>query len=323
MAKKNDPRFHILMDILRRLDRREPFTKQDIMEEYGISESTFHRYRRTLVYAGYPIEWNDKQKCYRFPPEYCLSKPKATHETKLVFALAKMYLGAIDPELKDKFEEIEEKVFSKKSGLPAHIVIKHDGFSERASRYFEQIQGAFEEFRRLMITYKALYSDEVTKRKIDPYYLFYEKLEGTWNLRAYCHLREDFRTFALDRILKVEVLDEYFLPRRIDKDEELYGAFGSYVDGDPVDVVLRFSPEIKPYVLRKRWLENQEQKELKDGSLEMRFEVNGIEGIRPWIYRWIPYVEVLEPEELRQEMREELTKALEILDKKSDKRRHG
>jgi hypothetical protein len=38
--------------------------------------------------------------------------------------------------------------------------------------------------------------------------------------------------------------------------------------------------------------------------------VNGIEGIRPWIYQWIPYVEVMAPEELREIFTEDLRQAL-------------
>jgi predicted DNA-binding transcriptional regulator YafY len=321
MARQHDPRFEILQDILRRLDRREHFTKEDIMEEYGISESSFHRYRRILIHVGYPIEWDRTKRTYRFPPEYTLSKARVSRETSLVLTLTKIYLGSIDPELKEKFEEIEENMFSKKTDIPSHIVIKPEGLNEQIRGYFEEIQKALDDFRRVRITYDALYSSEITTRKVDPYYLFYDRFEGIWNLRAYCHLREDFRTFALDRIKRLKVLDEYFLPRRLDKDEELAGAFGPYVDGDPVEVVLRFKAEVKPYVLRKKWHESQEQKELKDGSLEMRFEVNGTDGIKPWIYRWIPYVEILEPEELRYEIKADLKRALEMLDKTQPERR--
>jgi predicted DNA-binding transcriptional regulator YafY len=42
----------------------------------------------------------------------------------------------------------------------------------------------------------------------------------------------------------------------------------------------------------------------------LRFSVNGLEGIARWIYRWLPYVEVVSPKELRQGVKEELGKAL-------------
>jgi len=313
MPSRHDPRFNILQSILHKLDRRECFNKDDIMEEFGISERSFYRYKQVLIDIGYPVEYDKEKECYRFPPEYRLAHARVSPETALTFALTKAHLGAVNPELKERFEEVERRIFAKETEIPPHIVIKPDGFSERFRGHFEEIQRALDDLRRIRITYDALYSGEVTTRKVDPYYLFYDRFEGIWNLRAYCHLREDFRTFALDRIKRIKVLDEHFLPRRLDKDEELAGAFGPYLDGEPVEVLLRFSPDIKSYVLRKRWHESQVQEELEDGRLEVRFKVNGLEGIKPWIYMWLPHVEVVEPEELIREMRSDLQQALGMM----------
>ena len=52
-----------------------------------------------------------------------------------------------------------------------------------------------------------------------------------------------------------------------------------------------------------------EEKEIKNGRVELTFAVNDLEGIKQWIYRWIPYVEVVEPIELREEVRYELKEA--------------
>lgn len=114
-----------------------------------------------------------------------------------------------------------------------------------------------------------------------------------------------------DRIGSLKVLEEYFVPRLRSGDEELAASFGSFLDGEPVDVVLRFDPGIKVYLLRRRWHPSQEEKELPDGRLEVQFRVNGLEGIRRWIYRWLPQVEVIEPVKLRKKIREELEMAVE------------
>lgn len=71
-------------------------------------------------------------------------------------------------------------------------------------------------------------------------------------------------------------------------------------------VVTRFSQEIRPYVERKVWHPSQEARVLADGSLELHFVTTGIETVKYWLYRWIPHVEVLEPDELRREMLNEL-----------------
>jgi predicted DNA-binding transcriptional regulator YafY len=75
-------------------------------------------------------------------------------------------------------------------------------------------------------------------------------------------------------------------------------------------VVLRFDAEIKPYLQRKKWHQSQRERELKDGRLELRFRVNGLEGISRWIYRWLPHVEVVSPKRLRANIKLELEQAL-------------
>jgi predicted DNA-binding transcriptional regulator YafY len=132
-----------------------------------------------------------------------------------------------------------------------------------------------------------------------------------WHLRGYCHLREDFRTFALDRIISLRLLDQHYLPKRVIPEEDLSGAFGSVVDGKAVKVTLIFDRDIKQYVMRRQWHESQKTTELKDGRLKMIFNVKGFEGIKEWIYRWLPHVEVVSPKKFREEIKRELEEAIE------------
>jgi predicted DNA-binding transcriptional regulator YafY len=65
------------------------------------------------------------------------------------------------------------------------------------------------ERRVVRITYKSQYPDaqEVTPREIEP-------LERDADYcYAFCRLRQDFRTFRLDRIKKAELKDDSFEPR--------------------------------------------------------------------------------------------------------------
>jgi predicted DNA-binding transcriptional regulator YafY len=105
-------------------------------------------------------------------------------------------------------------------------------------------------------------------------------------------------------------LKEHFVPRDIAPEEELSGAFGTVLDGEPVDVVLKFDEEVKPYLQRKKWHGSQRERDLQDGRLELRFRVNGLEGITHWIYSWLPYVEVVSPRKLRSTLQKDLEAAL-------------
>ncbi|GAA1629985.1 helix-turn-helix transcriptional regulator [Georgenia ruanii] len=66
------------------------------------------------------------------------------------------------------------------------------------------VRGALEEGRRLHLRYVSA-ADVVTERDVDPVEL---RSDGTtWSLRAWCHRAHGARTFRLDRILDLAVLD--------------------------------------------------------------------------------------------------------------------
>jgi len=73
---------------------------------------------------------------------------------------------------------------------------------------------------------------------------------------------------------------------------------------------LLFDKEIVSSVSRRKWQQSQESKTLKDGRLELKFTVNGADGIKNWLYRWIPHVEVISPDWLRETVRDELKNSL-------------
>jgi predicted DNA-binding transcriptional regulator YafY len=62
--------------------------------------------------------------------------------------------------------------------------------------------------QRVDITYHSLHN-HVTQRKVEPYGMV--GWEGRWYLVGYCCLRQAHRTFRLDRIQQVQVLEEPFV----------------------------------------------------------------------------------------------------------------
>jgi predicted DNA-binding transcriptional regulator YafY len=307
-------KFDSLMRILNMLDRKERVTVQSLMDDLRISERSTYRYVTTLKDADFPIIFDRERGTYAFEEGYSLSKPDLTLEEILAFSLARKLLGNFGPGMENTLDQIEKKLSIKKAETFKDIVFSREEFSAKVGEYLFSIHQAARNFQKIALVYRALYSDEVTKRKVNPYYLFYQ--DDLWHFRGYCNLRKEFRTFALDRIESMKLLDEYFVPERIPQEDELAGAFGTYIDGEPEEVVLRFDEEIKQYILRKKWHKSQNEKLLHDGRIELTFTVNGIEGIKQWIYKWLPYVEVIEPEELKVILLEDLTRAIEINVKK-------
>jgi predicted DNA-binding transcriptional regulator YafY len=60
-------------------------------------------------------------------------------------------------------------------------------------------------------------------------------------LRAFCRLRKELRTFALDKIDSLTMLDKHFVKKADFKpNAQNAGAFHVVLDGKPTDVILRF-----------------------------------------------------------------------------------
>jgi predicted DNA-binding transcriptional regulator YafY len=300
-------KFDSMMIILNKIDRGEKVTIGSLKKDLEVSERTAHRYLETLQLSGYPLYYDRPRERYLFSEGYTLKQPGLDSEEFLAMALAKKMIRKLGPEFEAGLTLIEKKLTGRGAEAVPRILVSEGEAPPRAA-YLEPLNRAALHFQRVEFFYEARSSRVRTRRRVEPDYLFYQ--EGLWYLRGYCCLREEFRTFALDRMEALQVLEEYFVPRQRSGDEELAASFGSFLDGEPEEVTLAFDPEIRPYIQRRRWHSSQEEEELADGRLMIRFRVKGLEGIGRWIYRWLPQVEVLAPPSLREKIQEDLRKGL-------------
>lgn len=60
----------------------------------------------------------------------------------------------------------------------------------------------------------------------------------------------------------------------------------------------------------RRWHPSQKNRKLKDGSLELAFEVAGTKEIKTWIMGFGSLAQVLEPASLVKEIRDDLGRAV-------------
>jgi predicted DNA-binding transcriptional regulator YafY len=148
------------------------------------------------------------------------------------------------------------------------------------------------------ITYMVASRNEMTERKVDPYGLTFRF--GTWYLIAYCHLRQHIRTFGVDRIRSLHVLKDHFkYPENFDLEKYLGRAWSLQADANQLDVKLRFSPKITPWIVGCKFHPHQKVTAQRDGSALFKVTVAGMDEIKHWILSFGDEVEVLEPASLR------------------------
>ncbi len=162
--------------------------------------------------------------------------------------------------------------------------------------------------KQLLMSYYNIDTKGLTERVIDPYAF---KLNfGIWYLIGFCHLRNEVRTFRIDRIRQVEALSQPFdIADDFNIDDYFRGSWG-IIRGVEYKVKLRFSSKIADFISECTWHPSQKLSLNKDGSLEAEFNVDGLSEIKIWVLGFGENVEALEPAELREDIAKTLKSAM-------------
>lgn len=306
------------------IQARQCVPLDDFLSELEISKATFKRdleYLRSRMNASIVYD--------RFKGGYCLDSavigekielPGLWFSEKEVTALVLMQHllsgldkgGLIEPHIAP-LTSIIDGILGQ-SNTPAKELrkrLKVFRVSARKSSIenFEEIGNALLTRKRLHITYYARGKDETTEREISPQRLIFYR--DNWYLDAYCHLRKDLRSFAVDCIGKVIITntkaDESSEKQLHEHFSESYGIFS----GKAIQrAKLKFSPEKARWVSAETWHGQQVGAFDKEGSYILEFDYNQDPELVMDILKYGSGVEVIAPISLRKRVKDELSKAL-------------
>jgi len=120
-----------------------------------------------------------------------------------------------------------------------------------------------------------------TMRCVDPYQVW--AMNGCFYLIGRCHLRNAVRTFVMDRIKGLTVLEETFqFPENFSLDDYLQTAF-RVMRGNPEIVKVWFRSSAAQVVTERIWHPTQEIREQEDGSLVVTLEVPISYEVISWV----------------------------------------
>lgn len=183
------------------------------------------------------------------------------------------------------------------------------GASSRLSVTFESEGGVFadvdraiSERRRLWLRYYSPARDELTEREVDPIRLF---AVGHTYMEAWCRLSEARRTFRLDRVAEIKLLDEPSVPPEIELRDLSEGLVQPSAD-DP-EVVVEVGPG-------GRWVAeyypHDSAEELPDGGLRITLRTPEPASLRRLALRLGRDGHIVSPPELAVSAREAAREAL-------------
>ena len=218
------------------------------------------------------------------------------------------YADKYDPDLAAAFEKLEE-------GLPAalreHFERTLDSLSrhprdETFSRHVHLLTRAWAERRVVTLDYEpAQYGTGSERRRatVHPYLIEPSLQTHALYLIGWDETRNGIRTFKIERMRDVSLTPRRFeAPETRDLEQTLRQAWDIIADQQPVEVALRFAPDVAARVGETTWHPTQRIERQDDGSLVWRATVAGSIEIRLWILSWGDEVEVLEPASLREDV---------------------
>lgn len=194
-----------------------------------------------------------------------------------------------------------------------HLLCSADVMDEEAAFrdpvYLDVLQTLTEAWssgRKVQVSHQ-MPGGKVFDYKFSPYFIEPYAIGQTSHVIGLREPPGKLRTFKIERLRSVEILREaYTIPDDFDPAALLRNAWGIwYSEAEPVEVVLRFHPAVAARVQETRWHRGQQQEVQPDGYLLWRAHVAEPQEMLPWIRGWGADVEVLEPEWLRTNIRQE------------------
>jgi predicted DNA-binding transcriptional regulator YafY len=175
----------------------------------------------------------------------------------------------------------------------------HRADHARLGPLLQKLRCAARKGRRVTMVYQSRRRPEPLEREVDPYALVHRW--GWWYVIGHCCLRDAMRVFRVDRIQQLNLLREtYEVPG--DFDVHQYLAEETWFPPQ-IRVRMRFSPQAALDALEERtnWDAMEEQ---PDGSVVVTFGAAELEWAARVALWHGPEVEVLEPEELCERVKE-------------------
>lgn len=310
------------LDILRTLQaRRFGMNVHQLADEYGVKPRTVQRDLNDLRDAGFilGVERRDDQRVYyRLQKETRLPLNFPVMEIAAMIFAERAGMGLVGTPFGEHLRSAVRKLTDAmptemrqflERAAEAYVPLArgHKPYEE-ARELLEKLHEAILKRRVCRVRYRPPWADEARRYEIEPLRLLHYR--GGLYVISRVPYYDSLITQAVERFESVEETGETFEPPdHLPIEERISDAFGVSYE-EPMEVAVRFTKEQAPYIRERIWHPSQKLEELPDGRVVLRLRAGGFYEIRSWVLSFGAAAEVLEPEELREAVREEMRAAL-------------
>jgi predicted DNA-binding transcriptional regulator YafY len=307
-----------LLAVLELLQSYKQMSGSEIARRLEVNLRTVRRYIVMLQDMGIPVEAErgpygayQLQRGFKLPPlMYTDSEAIALTLGLIVMREFRfpVEVAAVESALAKTERVMPEKLLHQARGLQEAITFNVSPLPTLLQSDFVTIlSSAVQQQRQVRLRYLS-WSGNESERGFDPYGIVFN--EGYWYTSGYCHLRHDLRTFRLDRVLVLETTEQAFeRPADFDALEHVLRSIATLPGTEQIEVVLHttldHAREVVPLILGT-------VEESEEGVIFRRTASNQLKWIVYFLLNLDFPVSVIQPQALRDMLRELAARALQI-----------
>lgn len=300
------------------LQERTVVSRETLLRELEVSLATFKRdleHMRDRLNA--PVVYDRDLNGYRFAkeqpgrgPRYQLPGLWFNQEEATALVTMQHLLASIDqgkllaPHIEPLMSRIDSILGSgETSSKELRKRIKVVNFHARPAnaKFFSEVGYALLNRKQIHIQYYSRGKNEITERDVSPQRLcFYQ---ANWYLDGWCHWKKELRTFAIDSIHAIELLEAKAteIPAK-ELDAHLASGYGIFSGVTVKTAKLKFTPERARWVASENWHGQQVSSFDAQGNYILEVPYSDDRELMLDIMRHGGHVEVLAPKELRKKV---------------------
>ncbi|MFV0418359.1 MAG: helix-turn-helix transcriptional regulator [Dysgonomonas sp.] len=288
--------------LLVQLQSRPIVKSSEMAERFGVSQRTIYRDMHTLSEAGIPICGNSGIG-YSLVEGYRLPSLMFTKEEAIAFLTAEKIIEQLtDTQNSNYFSQGMDKIRAALRSVDKKYlhdmdntiaVYKSRNAGESLPNLMHVILSSINDKLIVEIDYTNA-DDNTSKRALEAVGITYS--HPRWYLSAWCHLRDEYRMFRLDRISNIKTTSNKHTKGHPPL-ESLLGC------DDPqclTEVILHTSKEIaKHFADQCYFLGLTKEKELANGQIEQTYMAYSLEGLARWVLANADTTTVVKPVEIK------------------------
>lgn len=287
-----------LIGIITILLQKDKVTAPELAKRFEVSRRTICRDIEDICKAGIPVVTTQGSGGgISILDSYKIDKTLLKEEE--IQAILAGLKGIDSVSENSHYGPIVEKLSGKNCSTEEKDIILIDlasHYQKPLTQKIEIIKKAIRQKQKITFTY--YYQKGESTRCAEPYLLVFRW--SSWYLFAYCLDRKDYRLFKLNRLWKLTISEQQFLPRRIPEDKL---KFEEYFRQNTIHLKALFAKSEKFRLIEEYGTDSYQETET--GELLLECDFASYQQMRSWIFSFGDKVSILEPQELLEERRKQ------------------